>query len=88
MTTALWYKGPCSLAVDRRFRERTASFKMMSADRPDDGGCKYLWDVGLLLEDYKEQYHIRMSSSRKHLQYYKGRHLHVNTYQLGKKDQN
>jgi hypothetical protein len=49
-----WVVAPCSLVeVYRRFR----------GDRPDDGGSKYLLNVGKLLPDYTALQTRRQSSS-------------------------
>jgi hypothetical protein len=60
--TVFWDVAPCSLVeVYRRFRG--TFFLHHQSDQPDDGGSKYLWNVGKLLADYTAQYLEGQSSS-------------------------
>jgi hypothetical protein len=56
--TAFWDMTPCSLVkVDQHFRGACR------LHRPDDGGNMHLWNVSLLVRDYKAPYFRSLSSS-------------------------
>jgi hypothetical protein len=60
--TVFWDIAPCSLAdIDRRF---TGAYCLHhQGEGSDNGGGKYLWNVGKLLPDYPTQHPRRQSSS-------------------------
>jgi hypothetical protein len=60
--TAFWNIAPWSFVqVDQRFRSMYCLHRRVDR-RPDDGSSTYLWNIGLLLRDYRVVYPRRLSS--------------------------